>query len=247
MTIPLLEYTPSSQNQRVNGYDIPNDDQPRRYCVDDRLSPSEMDVLIESAYRQILFHAFEYDRAPALESQLRSGQITVRNFVRGLLLSPAYHNSFYELNSNYRFVEQCIRRVLGRDVYGDREKLAWSIKIATLGYQGFIEALLNSNEYLENFGDNTVPYPRRRVLVGHVLGDRPVDLQLPRYDGYYRSQLQQLGHRFDGAASYRWSWQRPPYPQWVYKTGTAIAYGGAAFLGLIVLSVVLSWFGWIQI
>ncbi|MFE4106470.1 phycobilisome rod-core linker polypeptide [Almyronema epifaneia] len=247
MTIPLLEYAPSSQNQRVNGYEIPNDDQPRRYSVDDNLAASEMDALIEAAYRQIFFYAFECDRDPALESQLRSGQITVRGFIRGLLLSATYRNSFYELNSNYRFVEQCIRRVLGREVYSDREKLAWSTTIATLGYQGFIEALLNSSEYLENFGDNTVPYPRRRVLLGHSLGDRPVDLQLPRYDAYYRSQLQQLGNHFAGADGYRWNWQRPPYPQWVRKTGAAIAYGGAAFVGLLLLAVVLSWFGWIQV
>ncbi|MFN7528445.1 MAG: phycobilisome rod-core linker polypeptide CpcG2, partial [Dolichospermum sp.] len=28
MTIPLLEYKPSSQNQRVSGYEVPNEDTP---------------------------------------------------------------------------------------------------------------------------------------------------------------------------------------------------------------------------
>ncbi len=29
MTIPLLEYKPSSQNQRVAGYEVPNEDTPQ--------------------------------------------------------------------------------------------------------------------------------------------------------------------------------------------------------------------------
>jgi hypothetical protein len=68
-------------------------------------SPLEIwDTLIEAAYRQIFFHAFAWDREPALESQLRNGQSTVRDFIRGLLLSKTFRNSFYEKNSNYRLL-----------------------------------------------------------------------------------------------------------------------------------------------
>ncbi|MDP5018727.1 MAG: phycobilisome rod-core linker polypeptide CpcG2, partial [Dolichospermum sp.] len=35
MTIPLLEYKPSSQNQRVSGYAIPNEDTPKIYQIED--------------------------------------------------------------------------------------------------------------------------------------------------------------------------------------------------------------------
>ncbi len=148
-----------------------------------------MDVLIEAAYRQIFFHAFAADREPFLESQLRSGQITVRDFVRGLVLSDTYKRSFYDLNNNYRFVEQTVQRVLGRDVYSQQEKIAWSIVVATKGRVGFIDALLNSDEYIENFGDSIVPYQRRRVLPGREQGEMPFNLKSPRYDEYYRRKL----------------------------------------------------------
>jgi phycobilisome rod-core linker protein len=148
-----------------------------------------MDNLIEAAYRQIFFYAFAWDREPALESQLRNGQSTVRDFIRGLLLSKTFRNSFYEKNSNYRFVEQCVQRVLGRDVYSEREKIAWSIVVATKGISGFVDQLLNSDEYLNNFGYNTVPYQRRRVLHSRNEGERPFNIKSPRYDAYHRSQL----------------------------------------------------------
>ncbi len=58
----------------------------------------------------------------------------------------------------------CVQRLLGRDVYQEQEKLAWSIVLATSGLQGFIDALLDSEEYMNNFGYDTVPYQRRRIL-----------------------------------------------------------------------------------
>ena len=165
MSIPLLDYKPTSQNSRVE------------------------DELIEAAYRQIFFHAFKADREPFLESQLRNGQITVRDFVRGLLLSNTYNNSFYAKNSNYRFVEQCVQRVLGRDPYNEKEKIAWSIVIATKGKEGFIDELLDSEEYMENFGYDILPYQRRRVLTAREEGERPFNIKSPRYDEYYRAIL----------------------------------------------------------
>ncbi|OLP18563.1 phycobilisome rod-core linker polypeptide CpcG [Leptolyngbya sp. 'hensonii'] len=189
MAIPLLDYSPTSQNQRVTGFEVFGDEQPRVYSTDNLLSATDMDNLIEAAYRQIFFHAFAADREKYLESQLRSGQITVRDFIRGLLLSNTYKRSFYDLNSNYRYVEQTVQRVLGRDIYNQREKIAWSIVVATKGSKGFIDDLLNSEEYLEAFGYDTVPYQRRRVLPGRSEGELPFNIKSPRYDDYYRGKL----------------------------------------------------------
>ena len=189
MAIPLLDYKPSTQNQRVSGYEVGSDDQPWIYSTDNLLSGSDLDVLIEAAYRQIFFHAFAADREKFLESQLRNGQITVRDFIRGLVLSDRYRRSFYDLNNNYRFVEQTVQRVLGRDVYSEREKIAWSIVVATKGINGFINDLIDSDEYLEAFGDSTVPYQRRRVLPGRSEGELPFNIKSPRYDEYYRGKF----------------------------------------------------------
>jgi phycobilisome rod-core linker protein len=188
VAIPLLSYAPTAPNSRVEGFDVANDDQPRIFSTDNLLSSSDMGALIDAAYRQIFFHAFKSDREPYLESQLRNGQISVRQFIRGLLLSDTYTKSFYDLNSNYRFVEHCVQRVLGRDVYSKQEKIAWSIVVATQGRAGFVDALLDSDEYLENFGDSIVPYQRRRVLASGAT-KTPFNIQSPRYDEYYRRQL----------------------------------------------------------
>ncbi len=189
MAIPLLEYAPKSQNVRVAGFEVPGDENPVPFTTEGLPSPSEVGTLIEAAYRQIFFHAFKWDREKILESQLRNGQITVRDFIRGLLLSKTYRSSFYDKNSNYRFVEHTIQKVLGREPYSEREKIAWSIVVVNKGIQGFVDELLNSDEYLSNFGYDTVPYQRRRILPGRELGERPFNIKSPRYDAYHRRQL----------------------------------------------------------
>ena len=187
MALPLLNYPPKSQNDRVEGYTVEGDDQPRIYSAEALLEYSEMTELIEAAYRQIFFYKFQADREQFLESQLRNGQITVRDFIRGLMLSETFLRNYYSKNSNYRFVQQCIQRALGRDPYNEREKIAWSIKIATKGVEGFIDELLDTDEYMENFGYDIVPYYRRRILPGRQIGERPFDIKTPRTGEYYRS------------------------------------------------------------
>jgi phycobilisome rod-core linker protein len=188
VAIPLLAYAPSAPNTRVEGFEVPNEEQPRMFSTDDLLSPSDTGALIEAAYRQVFFHAFASDRQVCLESQLRNGQITVREFIRGLCLSQTFTESFYNLNSNYRFVEHCVQKILGRDVYSEREKIAWSIVLATKGRAGFINDLINSQEYLDNFGDNIVPFQRRRVLPSGA-SELPFNIKSPRYNEYYRGKL----------------------------------------------------------
>lgn len=190
MTIPLLNYSPSSRNHRVSGYEILGDEQPRIYTAEYLPSSVEMDALIMAAYRQI-FHEqqmLDSNRQPFLESQLRNGQITVRDFIRGLAISDAFRRLNYESNNNYRFVQICVQRFLGREVYNEREKLAWSIVLATKGIQGFIDALLDSEEYISNFGYNTVPYQRRRILQGRSQGELPF-ARMARYGEDYRDKL----------------------------------------------------------
>ena len=60
--IPLLNYAPNSQNQRVVGYEIPGDDQPIIFSTENLYSSGDIDNLIAAAYRQIYFHAFKADR-----------------------------------------------------------------------------------------------------------------------------------------------------------------------------------------
>ena len=81
------------------------------------------------------------------------------------------------------------RQILGRKVNGKGEELSWSIVIATKGLEGLVDVLLDSAEYLDAFGYDTVPYQRNRVLPGRDLGETPFNIASPRYDEYYRGIL----------------------------------------------------------
>ena len=245
MAIPMLTYSPLSQNQRVAEYGVPGDEQPRIYTTQTLPSPGEVDGVIWAAYRQI-FNEQQMlisNRQTALESQLRSGQITVREFIRGLLLSGTFRERNYEPSNNYRFAGMCVQRVLGREIYGSREELAWSIVIATKGLQGFVDELLDSDEYQKNFGDDTVPYQRRRILPQRSQGELPF-ARMPRYGQDHREMLKALGY-FSGKAEYS-TWEGLP-PKGVLLAGKFVAIAGASFLGLIAIAAALSAWGIISL
>lgn len=186
MSIPLLDYKPSSQNQRVDGYEVPGEDTPWIYRIEDCSNPNDVLDLINAAYRQVLseHQILQFNRQVQLESQLKNRSSSVRDFIRGLAKSDAFRNLVVETNSNYRLVELCLKRLLGRAPYNQEEEIAWSIKVATLGWGSFVDALIDSEEYRSSFGDNTVPYQRRRYK------DRPTNLVTPRYGNYWRDKLE---------------------------------------------------------
>jgi phycobilisome rod-core linker protein len=236
MALPLLATKPITQNARVNNFAIGGDEAPRTQV--------NVEEQIESAYRQIFFHAFKVDREPMLEMQLRNGDISTRDFIRGLLLSRKFREGFYRCNSNYRVVEQIVGRVLGREVHGDQERIAWSIVIANQGLEGLVDVLLNSSEYMDNFGLDTVPYQRSRVLAGHARSQLPFNQKAPRYNAYWREASARRapanpygggGAQFSGGQlSPAWVGGQPP------KLAQTIWLGLAAIGGLEVLRVLLT-------
>lgn len=199
MAIPLLEYQPSSQNQRVSGYEVSNEDTPWIYRLEDYASAGEIQDLIWAAYRQILseHQTLQFNRQVQLESQLKNRAITVRDFIRGLAKSEVFRRLVVETNSNYRLVEVCLKRLLGRAPYNKDEEIAWSIKVATLGWGSFVDTLVDSEEYQSNFGDTTVPYQRRRFK------DRPINLVTPRYGNYWRDKLETERYKWGDVNNFR--------------------------------------------
>lgn len=192
MSIPLLDYKPASQNQRVPGYEVPSEDTPYVYRLEDCFDQTDIQDLIWAAYRQVFSEhvMLKSSRQANLESQLKNRSITVRDFVRGLAKSDVFRRLVIDTNSNYRVVELSLKRLLGRAPYNKDEEIAWSIKIATLGWGRFVDTLIDSDEYTQAFGDYTVPYQRRRYK------DRPFNLVTPRYGDYWRDK--------EEAARYKW-------------------------------------------
>jgi len=184
MSIPLLEIRPKTQNQRVAGYEVADEDAQAIYRLTDVSSGSAVDEIIWAAYRQIFSEhlILETYRQPALESQLRNRSISVREFIQGLGKSDVYRKLVADTNSNYRLVDITFKRFLGRATYGKEEQIAWSIVIATRGLHGFIDTVVDSDEYRQNFGDYIVPYQRRRME------ERPFNLVNPRYSNYWRDR-----------------------------------------------------------
>jgi len=187
MALPLLNYKPTTQNARVRSFGVADEDEdtPYIYRLEDTNSPAEVLDLIAVAYRQLFSeHAvLQVNRQKNLESQLKNRTITVRDFVRGIAKSKAFYSLVVESNNNYRLVEVTLKRFLGRAPYNKEEEIAWSIKIGTLGFYGFVDALIDSEEYTQAFGDYTVPYQRKRME------GRPINLVTPRYGEDYRETV----------------------------------------------------------
>nr|RNJ66761.1 MAG: phycobilisome rod-core linker polypeptide CpcG [Leptolyngbya sp. IPPAS B-1204] len=211
MAISPLAFAPASDYTRVASYEVPGDEHPRRFTTDSRTA-DELEQLIHAAYRQI-FHEQQMlacTRQLRLESQLRAGQITVKQFIRGLLTSDAFRRLNYEVNNNYRFVDLVFQRVLGRSVFHQRETLAWAMIVAAQGWMAFIDALLESPEYTQTFGDHTVPFQRRRILPHQRLGHLPFQ-RTPRYGPAYR--LSQLALAPSPQHTTPPAWQTWPWPR----------------------------------
>ena len=224
MVLPLLASPPLSNNARVRPFNVGTDETARRPSAKGSLSAADLDQQIEQAYRQIFFHAFKIDREPVLESQLRSDQISMREFVRGLLHSNKFRNDFYRCNSNYRMVDQIVGRVLGRPVHGQKERIALSILIAQNGVCGLADHLLDSAEYRAAFGDDTVPHQLSRVLPGRRIGDLPFNQQAPRYDAYWRETSARRAPAGSGTAwSPSGSAFSQPRPEWLADAPSPLA------------------------
>jgi len=118
-------------------------------------------LVVTAAYRQIFGNVrpMESERLLSAESQLLNGDITVREFVRCLALSSFYRTRFYDAVSPHRAVELNFKHLLGRPPQ-DEDEVATHIEIiASAGFEGEIRGYLDSDEYLQTFGEDTVPYP----------------------------------------------------------------------------------------
>lgn len=238
MALPLHEYKPTTQNQRVHSFGTAdlNDDTPYLYRLENANSSSEIEALIWAAYRQVFNEQeiLQFNRQIALETQLKNRSITVRDFIRGLAKSERFYQLIVAANNNYRLVEMCLKRLLGRSPYNREEEIAWSIQIATRGWGGFVDALIDSQEYEQAFGDNIVPYQRKRMST-----DRPFSFT-PRYGTDYRDNKGIIQTSWVHHTEWYGFLNPSPYPQKVdWRAILAVIVG---LSGAIALLLVLNWF-----
>jgi phycocyanin-associated rod linker protein len=125
-------------------------------------SPAEAEIVIRAVYRQVLGNDYlmANESLVGLESLLCNGQITVREFVRGVAKSDLYKNKYFHSVFQTRAIELHFKHLLGRAPYNESEVIDHLDRYQDRGYDADIDSYIDSNEYDENFGDSIVPYFR---------------------------------------------------------------------------------------
>ena len=125
-------------------------------------SETEAEIVIKAVYKQVLgnAHIMENERLTVAESQLKRGEISVREFVRWVAKSELYKSRFIDNCPRYRSHELNFKHLLGRAPDGYQETLYHSQILDSEGYEADIDSYIDSDEYQDAFGENIVPYYR---------------------------------------------------------------------------------------
>lgn len=125
-------------------------------------SPDEIEVIIRSVYRQVLGNAYvmESERLVVPESQLKAGEISVREFVRQVAKSELYRSRFFDNCYRYRAIELNFKHLLGRAPNDYQEAVFHSQILDKSGFDTDVDSYIDSDEYLNAFGESIVPFYR---------------------------------------------------------------------------------------
>lgn len=120
------------------------------------------DEVIQAIYKQVFGnrHLMELDVNKSLEALFMNGDLTVQGFVTTLAQSETYKKLFLEKNNPYRFVELNFKHLLGRTPHDQAELMAHVRLMNEEGYEAEIASYTYSEEYLNAFGVDQVPYNR---------------------------------------------------------------------------------------
>jgi hypothetical protein len=123
---------------------------------------SEQDIkrIIRAVYQQVLGQQYVMasERLNGAESLFRNGALNVRELVRTVAKSGLYRSRFFENCNPYRFIELNHKHLLGRAPQNKAEMLHHFTILQDQGYDAEIDSYIDSDEYQERFGLDTVPY-----------------------------------------------------------------------------------------
>lgn len=123
-------------------------------------SNEERENLLAAAYRQVLGNSYvmESERQTVAESQFKLGRISMREFVRTLAKSYLYRSRFFDSCNRYRYIELTFKHLLGRSPDSFAEMREHANRLDSKGYDADIDSFIDSKEYQQRFGEDTVPY-----------------------------------------------------------------------------------------
>ena len=135
----------------------------QKFVMKPGLSNFEKQDVVKAAYRQIferdIFRAYSLNIS-YLESQVKNGEILMKEFIRRLGKSPLYRKQFYEGFVNSRVVELATRHFLGRGLSSPEEFRKYFDIVTKGGLSALVDGMVDSQEYSDYFGEETVPYLR---------------------------------------------------------------------------------------
>ena len=135
----------------------------QRFVMKPTLSSNEKNLVIKACYRQVFERDIDKGYSISfsnLESQVKNGQLSIKEFVRAIGKSQVYRQQFFEPFVNSRVVELAFRHFLGRGPSSLIEFQRFFSIVSQRGLAGLVDSLINSNEYADYFGEETVPYLR---------------------------------------------------------------------------------------
>ena len=126
-----------------------------------RYSESSTQAVINAAYRQVFGReVYSGQRSKVAEIKLENGEISMKEFIRIIAKSEAFRKTYWSSLYVMKAVEYIHRRLLGRPTYGRKETNAYFDICAKQGFYALVDAIIDSKEYEEAFGEDTVPYER---------------------------------------------------------------------------------------
>ncbi|MDJ0555643.1 MAG: phycobilisome rod-core linker polypeptide [Microcoleaceae cyanobacterium MO_207.B10] len=161
----------------------------QKFVMKPGLSTFEKQDVVKAAYRQL----FERDIIRAyglnisyLESQVKNCEITMKEFIRRLGKSPLYRKQFYEPFVNSRVVELAARHFLGRGLSSPEEFSKYFNIVTKGGLSALVDAIVDSQEYSDYFGEETVPYIRGLGQEAQECRNWGVQIDLFNYSAPFR-------------------------------------------------------------
>ena len=123
-------------------------------------SQQDKNALIRAVYKQVLGNQYvmESERLTQAESLFKNNVLSVREFVRTVAKSGLYRSKFFENCNPYHFIELNHKHLLGRAPHNKAEMLHHFTILQEQGVEAEIDAYLDSAEYHERFGEETVPF-----------------------------------------------------------------------------------------
>jgi phycobilisome core-membrane linker protein len=159
-----------------------------------KFGESSTQAVIRAAYRQVFGRdLYEGQRLKVAEIKLENGDICLREFIRMLAKSEIFLKTYWTPFYVCKAIEFIHRRLLGRPTYGRSEMNQYFDLASKKGFYALVDAFIDSPEYNQAFGEDTVPYERyltpnglkmRNARVGTLREDigQRVDVELtPRF------------------------------------------------------------------